>query len=125
MTKKKALVIDDEMMVRYSLKKMLGALGFDVLEASDGQEGERLVDAEPDLSLIVTDIIMPRQEGVETISNIRRKLPDIPLVAISGGGRIRSLDFLDIAQKAGASAVLPKPFTKDDLKTALVTSAAI
>lgn len=123
--KKKALVIDDEMMVRYSLKKMLGALGFDVLEASDGQEGERLADAEPNLSLIVTDIIMPRQEGVETISNIRRKLPEIPMVAISGGGRIRSLDFLDIAQKAGANAVLPKPFTKDDLKEALVSSGVL
>lgn len=90
MTKKKALIIDDEMMVRYSLKKMLGALGFDVLEASDGQEGERLVDAEPDLSLIVTDIIMPRQEGVERFPTFGGSCPTYrwsPSRAAGGSGR--------------------------------------
>ena len=65
--------------------------------------------------LVVTDIIMPEKEGIETIRDIRGEVPDAKIIAISGGGRIGNTDFLQIARKMGAIDALPKPFDPDDL----------
>jgi len=112
-------------MVRYALKKILQNLGLDVVEATDGREGEEVFDSHPDVGVVITDIIMPRQEGIETIANMRRKRPSTKIIAISGGGRIRSLDFLEIAKKAGADAILAKPFTRADLQETLRSCGAL
>jgi len=121
----KVLIVDDELMVRYALKKILQNLGLDVVEATDGREGEEVFDSHPDVGVVITDIIMPRQEGIETIANMRRKRPSTKIIAISGGGRIRSLDFLEIAKKAGADAILAKPFTRADLQETLRSCGAL
>ncbi len=65
--------------------------------------------------LIVTDIIMPEKGGVETIIALRRADPDLPIIAISGGGRLEATDFLTMAKKLGARRTLSRPFRRDQL----------
>lgn len=107
------LVIDDETGVRDSLRQMLESAGHFVREAQNGLVGLRLFQAErPDL--VVTDIIMPDMEGIETIRTIRAQAPDARILAISGGGRMGNVDFLSVAQRLGADSVLQKPFEVDE-----------
>jgi len=63
---------------------------------------------------------MPEQEGIDTIIQIRRERPGVKIIAISGGGRIRNIDFLDMAQSLGANDVLAKPFEVDELLSCLI-----
>ena len=65
--------------------------------------------------LIITDIIMPEKEGVETIIELKKLHPSPKNIAISGGGRTRNLDFLKLAEEFGADSVLAKPFSEDEL----------
>lgn len=113
----KILVVDDEDLVRMTLRQMLEADGHEVLEAANGREGVALHSSDP-VDLVVTDIIMPEQEGIETIVQLRRKNPQLKIIAISGGGRMKNMDFLKIASHVGADATLTKPFsTKELLET--------
>jgi len=66
-------------------------------------------------ALVVTDIIMPKKDGLDTISELRSAYPDLPIIAVSGGGRTRDSDVLDAAHEAGADRVLHKPFTNEEL----------
>ena len=110
----KILVIDDDHMVRYALSRILQRSGYDVVTASDGKRGMMLVREElPDV--VITDIIMPEQERIETISLLRHQYPQMKIIAISGGGRIRNIDFLEMARSLGADDVISKPFEADEL----------
>jgi DNA-binding response OmpR family regulator len=110
----KILVIDDDHMVRYALSRILQRSGYDVVTASDGKRGMMLVREEhPDV--VITDIIMPEQEGIETIGLLRHQYPQMKIIAISGGGRIRNIDFLEMARSLGADDVISKPFEADEL----------
>jgi len=112
----KILVIDDDSLVRDTLVRILERKGYQVLVASDGLRGLRMFRSEqPDL--VITDIIMPEKEGLETIREIRCECPDAKIIAISGGARIGNMDFLDVAGKLGASEIIPKPFDPADLVT--------
>ncbi len=104
------LVIDDEEMVRATLRLALEDAGHRVLEAGNGEEGLRLLEANS-IDLTITDIIMPEKEGIETIIEIRRRRPEAKIIAISGGGRSQSIDFLRIAERLGAVHSLAKPFS--------------
>lgn len=108
------LVIDDEELARFTLREILQAAGHDVSEAKNGNEGIAFQKAQP-FDLVVTDIIMPEKEGVETIIELKRDYPDLKIIGISGGGRTRNLDFLKLAKQYGAEKVLTKPFTEDEL----------
>jgi CheY-like chemotaxis protein len=115
----KILVIDDDHLVRYALSKILLSNGYEVVTAADGRRGMALLRAEnPDA--VITDIIMPEQEGIDTIIQIRRERPAIKIIAISGGGRIRNVDFLEMAHSLGASEVIAKPFEVDELLSCLI-----
>lgn len=112
------LVIDDEDAYRQMIRQMLEQAGYDVLEVSNGKDGLNVYQAEkPDL--VITDLIMPEQEGIETIIGLRRENPDARIIAISGGGRIAATDFLPIARKFGARHVLAKPFRREQLLEAI------
>jgi CheY-like chemotaxis protein len=112
----KILVIDDDSLVRDTLVRVLERRGYQVLVASDGLRGLSMFRSEqPDL--VITDIIMPEKEGIETIREIRGECPDAKIIAISGGARIGNMDFLDFAGKLGASEIIPKPFDPTDLVT--------
>lgn len=108
------LVVDDEDLVRLTLRQMLEAGGHEVIEAANGKQGVAL-EAENSVDLVVTDIIMPEQEGIETIVQLRRKNPSLKIIAISGGGRMKNMDFLKIAANVGADATLTKPFSTQEL----------
>ncbi len=109
----KILVIDDDVVVRTAMVQFLEDLGYDVVSAEDGQRGMRLFRSEkPDL--VITDIIMPEKEGIQTIAEIRRERPDAKVIAVSGGGRIGNTDFLKIARQLGATDVIAKPVDPDD-----------
>jgi two-component system chemotaxis response regulator CheY len=110
------LVIDDDMAVRLTIKVILEADGHEVVSVEDGEIGLRaLANQRP--QLVITDIIMPNQEGIETIMLMRKEDATIPIIAISGGGRMGNADFLKMALKIGANEVLPKPFERRDLTT--------
>jgi CheY-like chemotaxis protein len=112
----KILVIDDDSLVRDTLVRVLERKGYQVLVASDGLRGLHAFRREqPDL--VITDIIMPEKEGLETIREIRGECPDAKIIAISGGARIGNMDFLDVAGKLGASEIIPKPFDPTELVT--------
>jgi DNA-binding response OmpR family regulator len=113
------LAIDDEEDIRLLLKNGLSLAGHNVTTASDGREGKRRCDAElPDL--VITDLVMPNQEGIETIVMLLREFPSLPIVAISGSGH--GGDWLMIAKRLGVRATLAKPFSIDEL---LMTVRAI
>lgn len=105
---KRILLVDDDAAVRDSIAMVLEGAGFQVDQADQGATGMRSLRAhEPDL--VITDILMPQKEGIETIREIRALLPKTPIVAISGSAEPRA-DYLKMAQTFGASAVLAKPF---------------
>lgn len=116
----KILVIDDEPGVRFTLKVILEGDGHEVLEAEDGEEGLAVLTTNlGDVDVVITDIMMPKLDGVMVIDVIRRVDPDVPLIAISGGGnKITTNDPLKTASKHTAAA-LRKPFTKEELRGAL------
>lgn len=110
----KVLVIDDDPLVRFLVSKLLTSHGYDLATAEDGQQGfAHLTDKEP--ALVITDLIMPGQDGIETIHRLKQERPDIPIIAISGGGRICNIDMLPMARLMGADAIITKPFDPDEL----------
>ncbi len=109
------LVIDDTAEVREMISKMLSGEGYDVLEAANGKEGMQIISSEPEIDLVITDLIMPEKEGIETIREIKQDYSHIRILAISGGGKIDSQNYLAIAKGMGADLTLSKPFIKQDL----------
>jgi CheY-like chemotaxis protein len=114
----RVLVIDDDALVRATLRAILGGAGFEVVLASDGLDGLAEFRRQR-VDLVITDIVMPDMEGIETIRQIRDLEPSVPILAISGGGRGVSLDYLHMAQQLGATATLSKPFEADELLVAV------
>lgn len=107
------LIIDDDDLLRKVLSKALGHAGHTVLQAADGAQGLDLFHASA-VDIVLTDLIMPVQEGVETILQLRRDAPHVPIIAMSGGASNAEL-YLEIAGKVGARRVLAKPFTPKEL----------
>lgn len=103
------LVIDDEGGMRTLVRRILEGAGHAVLEAENGKAGHRLF-AQHSPDLVVTDILMPEKEGIETIRDLRKGHPAVRILAISGGGSTGQMNYLRMAQALGADAVLPKPF---------------
>lgn len=105
---KHILIIDDEPKIRLMLRKLFVSKGYKVTEASDGNEGIARFHADP-ADLIITDIVMPEKEGIETIVELKRENPGIKIIAMSGGGRFNHTGYLDIAKRLGADQSLKKP----------------
>lgn len=105
----RVLVIDDDELVLTMLESALLAAGHEVITATDGDQGLRALRRHP-VDIIVTDIIMPGKEGIETIIEIRRLSPTIPIIAISGGGLHAGRLYLEAAARLGATRTLAKPF---------------
>ena len=103
------LVVDDEPEIRSLLRQVLERDGHAVTEAENGRKAVRAL-REGSIDLVITDIVMPEQEGMETILQIRRLRPDMKIIAMSGGGRRLSMDFLPLAARLGADRTIEKPF---------------
>lgn len=111
---KSILIIDDDGIFRTGLVKILRMENYEVLEASDGQEGIDLFQKQkPDL--VITDILMPNKEGIETIIELKDSFPDQRILAMSGGGRGNPQEYLEFAKDFGAEKILKKPFKIDEL----------
>jgi CheY-like chemotaxis protein len=115
----KILVIDDEDDVRAVVRGVLESAGHDVRVASNGTRGlEALRMAS--VELVITDILMPEREGIETIRDIRQEFPAVRIIAMSGGGRrLKSTTHFLTASALGAHAVLSKPFGPEVLLNAV------
>lgn len=110
------LVIDDEPYILLMVKKMLERAGYEVNLASNGSEGLRLFSKfRP--GLVITDIIMPEKEGLETIREMKRISRDLKIIAMSGGGKISADNYLGTAKIFGASRLIEKPFSQKHLLT--------
>lgn len=112
------LVIDDDPQLRTLLSRYFGRRGYDVLEAADGSAGLAAF-REQGADVIITDLIMPGKEGMETIMELRQEYPDAKIIAISGGGRVAPEGYLQLAKGIGATRVFSKPFELEQLKAAV------
>ena len=112
------LVVDDDVQILDVMSEMLRLEGHEV---STAENGEIAVTKLKSLScdLVITDIIMPQKEGLETIADIRRDYGGLPIIAMSGGGRGDGADYLETARYIGADAVLSKPFARKELISAV------
>ena len=114
----RVLIIDDDDLVRQTLRRVLESVGFQVVEAADGRQGTLLYRSDP-VDLVITDLLMPVKEGFETIRELRQINADAKIIAISGGGRAGGADFLEMAKKLGADRVIAKPFRPAELVEAV------
>ena len=113
------LVIDDEAPMRRFVAMSLEKQGHAVSEAADGAEALRIL-AERRIDLVITDLLMPETDGIETILELRRLYPAIKIIAISGGGDYQSgKGFLRAAESLGADRTLTKPFEFRELLPAV------
>ena len=108
------LIIEDDEQTRTLLRMMMEREGYQVIEAGDGNEAlERF--RENAVDLVITDILMPVRDGIETIRDLRRERPGVRIIAISGGGRDGALDFLPVAKQLGADRTFQKPTRRAEL----------
>ncbi|MCL2340184.1 MAG: response regulator [Proteobacteria bacterium] len=114
----KILVIDDDDQMRKLLRQVMEWANYEVIEASNGREGVQQCRRQPP-DLVITDLIMPEQEGLETIALFKKDYPQLKIIAISGGGRIGPEAYLPAAQELGADKVFSKPFDVRELAEAV------
>lgn len=114
----RVLIVDDDFQVREMLTIMLKRAGHEVAEAGNGNEAIQVCQDKA-IDLVITDIIMPDKEGIETIVELRRDYPDIKIFAISGGGRVSPENYLKLAEKIGALKTFAKPFSKNQILSAI------
>jgi CheY-like chemotaxis protein len=123
----RVIIIDDEEDIRVVLKEVLERAGFEVEVASNGSDGMDLL-RKQHADLVITDIIMPGKDGVETTYDIRMEFPNTKIIVISGGGNVSPMEYeptaikttayLASATKAGADLTLTKPFERDEIVNA-------
>ncbi len=104
------LVIDDDDALRQTMGKILARMGHEVVDAPEGEAGLALFRSDR-FDLVVTDLIMPEKEGIETILELREASPAVPILVVSGGLSIDRSGPLQDAVALGADASLPKPFS--------------
>lgn len=113
------LIIDDDKQIRYILKEMLEQVGFEVDEASDGENGVNSFLKKP-ADLVITDVFMPRKDGLEAMSEIKRKYPETKFIVMTGSEVINGVDHLSVARIIGAAHTLRKPFDWKDMTDAAI-----
>jgi CheY-like chemotaxis protein len=101
------LLIDDDLGFLDSLAALLQSHGFRVVTANNGKQGLQMFRAHAP-AVVVTDIMMPEQDGIGTMLQMRRERPGVKIIAISGGGKVDRGDYLVIAEQLGADAAIPK-----------------
>jgi two-component system, chemotaxis family, chemotaxis protein CheY len=114
---KKILIVDDELSVREMVADMLTNNDTEVLLAENGIQALQVLSSET-IALVVTDIVMAEENGIDLIMDMKKAYPAIPVVAISGGGGIEGrFNYLEIAKLVGANQILEKPFSAETLRT--------
>ena len=110
------LVVDDEAPVRNLLSDVLEKEGYSVFTAETGVEASTIYDSN-DIDLVITDLVMPEKGGIDLIMELKKKDPNIKVIAISGGGGITGrFDYLPIAKLVGATEIIAKPFQVTEIR---------
>jgi DNA-binding response OmpR family regulator len=112
------LLIEDDDLLREALASVLAARGYSVTQASDGEKGIKLFRTGP-TDLVITDIVMPNKEGVETITELHRDYPNLGIIAMTGHIAADGPLYLKMAGALGARCTLEKPFDFPTLLSAI------
>ena len=113
------LIIDDEPSIIEVLRKILQFEGYDVATATNGEEGLELFRQTP-CDLVITDMVMPAKDGLQTILDLRKEKPDLPVIAMSGGGAISKERYLAVAGYLDRVITIAKPFSVGVIAEAVV-----
>jgi DNA-binding NtrC family response regulator len=111
---KRILVIDDETTALDLLRRILEMHGYEVTLAKNGQEGVESFQQDP-CDLVITDMVMPIKDGLQTILDLRLEAPELPIIAISGGGTISKERYLAVAGYLDRVITIAKPFTMEQI----------
>ncbi len=112
---KRILIIDDEQPILLFLRTILENEGYEVVEATNGEEGMQLFN-EGRFDLLIVDMVMPEKDGLKMISEVMEEAPDQPVIAISGGGRIIPKErYLTVASLLGNVQTISKPFSREEI----------
>ena len=117
---KKILIVDDEPAIRSMLSVVLATDDRKFVEATNGTEAQEILETS-EFDLVISDVIMPDCDGIELVMAIRLKLPNVPVIIMSGGGRVQASHYLKLAKKLGAAKVFEKPFDTVDLRATVST----
>lgn len=112
------LIIDDNIEIRKLLRELLEREKYQVFEASEGDEGINICRRQK-IDLVITDLVMPGKEGIETIIELKHDFPDINIIALSGGGKIGPRIYLEYAEIFGADHSFSKPISPRKLLAAV------
>ncbi|MCC6458248.1 MAG: response regulator [Caldilineaceae bacterium] len=112
------LVVDDNTSMREAVCEMLQEAGYETISVENGRFAAQIHRNDP-INIMVTDLFMPETDGLELIHQFRHEFPDVKIIAVSGGGSRGLVELLTVAQKLGAQRTLMKPFSGEDLLTAV------
>ncbi|HEY1792243.1 MAG TPA: response regulator [Opitutaceae bacterium] len=112
------LIVDDEPGIRELLCLMLQAAGHTVVTAENGIEAPKIL-ASQSVDVVISDLLMPERDGLEFITEVRKKFPSVKIIAMSGGGHIARDSYLRIAKNFGAHVLLEKPFSQSGVLGAI------
>jgi DNA-binding NtrC family response regulator len=115
---KRILIIDDEQIVLEVLRKILELEGYEVVTAFNGAEGIELFRQKP-CDLVITDMVMPEKDGLQTILDLRKETPDLAIIAMSGGGTISKERYLAVAGYLDGIITITKPFSLESITGAV------
>ena len=104
------LLVEDDEDLRTMLKRSLEKANYKIIEASNGKEAMKKFKSEL-VDLVITDLVMPEQDGIGLIMELKKIKSDMKFIAISGGGKAGPANYLSIAETLGANAVFSKPFS--------------
>jgi DNA-binding NtrC family response regulator len=113
-TAKTVLIADDDKLILSSFRYALAQRGYKILLAEDGAAAITFLEQVP-VDIVFLDILMPGKDGLETLLEMKRRFPAVPVHVMSGGGTRSKQDFLTLAQKFGATSTIRKPVTASDL----------
>jgi DNA-binding response OmpR family regulator len=116
------LVVDDDSGIRHFVEKVLVLGGHEVVLADNGTQALREIERSP-FALVITDVLMPGADGLEVIRRLRKQ-PGAPKIIAMSGGRGRNSQYLEVAGNLGAIATIEKPFTIEQLSSAVRAAEA-
>lgn len=124
MAKKKILVVDDSATVRQQVAQVLTKVGFEVLEAADGQIGVDMINGDGSIGVVICDVNMPRVNGIELVVKVKseQKNAELPILMLTTDGQP---SLIKKAKEAGARGWMVKPFNPAQLVAAVQKLAGV